>query len=165
MNALANNLLNKKGQFYPYPADITQEQEVLNAFAWVKDNVGLVHVLVNNAGLMKTHLITELKTEDIKAILNVNILGMLIATRETMKIMNENDINGHIININSIAGHSILDYPGISVYTSSKFAVTALTKSLQNEIKKAKRGTKVTVRNIIEFYDLNKPFFMEKVFF
>lgn len=145
MEALANSLSGRKGQFYPYQADMLKEEDVLKAFTWVKDNVGVLHILVNNAGMGGLHLINDFKTEDVTNLIHLNVVSLLVATREALKIMNENNINGHIININSQVGHQVMDYPGIGVYTSSKFAVTALTKSMQNEIKNAKKSTKVTV--------------------
>lgn len=68
-----------------------------------------------------------------KKVLDTNVLGLCIATREAITIMNENDIPGHIIHINSVLGHYVAHLPGINMYPASKFAVTALTETLRQE--------------------------------
>ncbi|CAH2013117.1 unnamed protein product [Acanthoscelides obtectus] len=47
--------------------------------------------------------------------------------------MKEHNIDGHIFNINSIAGHYVLNYPRIEVYTATKHAVTALTELMRKQ--------------------------------
>lgn len=61
--------------------------------------------------------------------------------------MKENDINGHIVHINSIAGHYVpqLPKPVLNVYPASKFAVTALTETLIHELRCEGTIIKVTV--------------------
>lgn len=152
LDSLANNLSGEKGQFFAFPADMTKEEDILRAFSWIKQNVGPVHILINNAGISKPIMFSDFKTDDAKAVLDLNVLSLTVATREALKIMKENKIKGHIININSVAGHSVLDYPGLGVYTASKYAVTALSEALSLEMKRSKLGTKVTVSRIIELF-------------
>lgn len=59
--------------------------------------------------------------------------------------MRENDVDGVIINVNSIFGHSTAPKFPLSVYGASKFAVTALTKILKNELTNIQSRIKVTV--------------------
>jgi NADP+-dependent farnesol dehydrogenase len=61
--------------------------------------------------------------------------------------MKEHDIDGHIVHLNSIAGHVVHNVPSFSVYPASKFAVTALTESLRLELVQQKSRIKVTVSN------------------
>lgn len=44
---------NKGGKYYPMKCDLSQEKEIINVFAWIKENLGGVDVMINNAGLMK----------------------------------------------------------------------------------------------------------------
>lgn len=71
--------------------------------------------------------------------------GLCIATREAIRSMRENDVAGIIINVNSIFGHNIASKFPLSVYGASKFAVTALTKILKNELNNIQSRIKVTV--------------------
>lgn len=79
--------------------------------------------------------------------LDTNVLGLCIATREALKIMNKNGISdGHVIHINSVAGHWVPFFTGISIYSASKHAVTALTETLRQELISKGSKIRVTVR-------------------
>ncbi|RZC38697.1 adh short domain containing protein, partial [Asbolus verrucosus] len=105
------------------------------AFKWITENLGPVHVLVNNAGFGKLGSLLDDDTQMWKSVFNVNVLGLCMATREAVRIMKVNNIKGHIIHINSMGGHKVapLSYE-CNVYTASKFAVTALTETLRLEL-------------------------------
>ncbi|XP_063929818.1 farnesol dehydrogenase-like [Zophobas morio] len=141
----AKKISDKKGKLHAFKCDIRKEEDILKAFDWTTKNLGPVHILINNAdiGSGGKHLL-EGKTEDWKAIFDVNVLGLCIATREAVKIMKENNINGHIVHINSIAGHKLINIPGLNVYPGSKYAVTALTETLRQELNHLGLKIKVT---------------------
>lgn len=62
-----------------------------------------------------------------------------------MKSMRENGVDGHVIHISSIAGHKVVPVPKLNVYFASKFAVTALTETLRQELNSIGSRTKITV--------------------
>ncbi|GLV36692.1 uncharacterized protein CBL_02473 [Carabus blaptoides fortunei] len=94
-----------------------------------------------------TYMVAEKgKTEDWKQVLDTNILGLCICTREAAKSMKENTIDGHIVHINSIGGHWVGNFPRINVYGASKFAVTALTDTLRKEFNS--NGSKIKVTSV-----------------
>lgn len=70
-----------------------------------------------------------------------------MCTREALQDMLKNKVDGHVVHINSIAGHKVTihDPPTASVYPATKHAVTALTESLRQEMAWLKNGIKVTV--------------------
>lgn len=74
-------------------------------------------------------------------------MALCICTREAVKIMRTNGIAGHIIHMNSVAGHKVVAMPKpiFNVYPASKFAVTALTESLRQELRYYGTKIKVTV--------------------
>lgn len=88
-------------------------------------------------------------TEAWKTIFDVNVLGLCIATREAVKSMKENNIDGHIVHINSVVGHQVINYPGLNVYPASKHAVTALTETLRLEFNSLGLKIKITVSALI----------------
>lgn len=143
---LSKELASKKGKLYAVKADLTQEPDILKAFEWVTNNLGLPHILINNAGYsnLNSHL-SDGKTEIWKKIFDLNVLGLCIATREAVKIMKANNINGHIIHINSMSGHRVPIGFRMNVYPASKYAVTALTESLRQELNSFKSKIKVSV--------------------
>ena len=142
---LAKQLKCKKGKLYPLKTDISKEEDILKAFQWTLNNLGPVHILINNAGIMSQTTLMDGDTEKWKSIFDTNVLGLCIATREAVKIMKANEIDGHIVHINSIAGHTVPDFPTVSVYPASKYAVTALTETLRKELTRAGLKIKITV--------------------
>lgn len=80
-----------------------------------------------------------------KSIIDVQVLGLCIATQEAVQNMRANKVDGHIIHMNAIEGHKVTNVPNASVITASKFAVTALTETLRNELNLYKDKIKVTV--------------------
>lgn len=142
---LAKKLESQKGKLYAFKADISREEDILKAFNWVSDNLGPVSILINNAGVVKQTTLIDGDIELWKQLLDTNVLGLCIATREAVRIMKANKIDGHIIHINSIAGHSVPKFPFNSVYPASKHAVTALTETLRQELNHFGSKIKITV--------------------
>lgn len=63
--------------------------------------------------------------------------------------MQKNNIDGHIINVNSVAGHQVPPVPFNNVYPASKHAVTALTETLRHDLKTIGSKIKSTVRKLV----------------
>ncbi|KAJ8931744.1 hypothetical protein NQ314_015276 [Rhamnusium bicolor] len=145
LHELAVKLAGKKGKVYPVKADLSKEEDILNAFKWTKENVGPVHILINNAGTTDRVRLTDASTESYNKIIQLNVIGLCIATREAVRDMKANNVDGHIIHINSVLGHQVLGFPS-SVYSASKFAVTALAETLRLELNSLKSKIKITVR-------------------
>ncbi|XP_023311594.1 farnesol dehydrogenase-like [Anoplophora glabripennis] len=145
LEALASKLSDKKGKIYPVKTDVTKEEDILNAFKWIKENLGPVHILVNDAGILGHTKLADGDTEIWRNSLDVNVLGLSIATREAVRDMRANKVDGHIIHINSILGHQVLDFTGMNVYPACKFAVTALAETLRLELLNSKSKIKITV--------------------
>ncbi|KAL1517897.1 hypothetical protein ABEB36_001601 [Hypothenemus hampei] len=131
---LSQKLSNKKGKLYSLKCDVTKEQEILNAFQWIEENVGHPQILINNAGILQKNTITDGDTAAWKKVFDVNVFGLLIASREIIRILKKNNLPGHIVNINSIAGHIPLNFPVINVYPASKYAVTCITDYTSKEL-------------------------------
>ncbi|KAJ8926283.1 hypothetical protein NQ314_021360 [Rhamnusium bicolor] len=151
---LAEKLADKSGNLYAVKADMTNEDDILQAFEWIKENVGPVHILVNNAGLGCKTTIINGDISSWKKVLDTNVLGLAIASREAVKIMQENNIHGHIVNINSIAGHIVPPLPFQNVYPASKYAVTGFTETLRREF--VAIGSKIKPTDFLESEDVRK---------
>lgn len=148
MQQYADNVANKHsktGNFVPLKCDMTNESDILNSFKFIEENIGPVAILVNNAGLISLNSLIDGDTKRWREILDVNILGLCIATREAIKQMKSNNIAGHIIHINSIEGHKVIFTPVTNIYCASKYAVTALTETLRLELNSIHSKIKVTV--------------------
>ncbi|RZC38502.1 dehydrogenase/reductase SDR family member 11 [Asbolus verrucosus] len=141
---LAKQLKGAKGKLHAVRADMTREEDVLQAFQWVSDHLGPVHILVNNAGVIHQTSLVEGDTEKWRKVFDTNVLGLCVATREAVKAMRAHDVDGHIVHVNSVAGHKVPAFPGINVYPASKHAVTALTETLRQELNQIGAKIKIT---------------------
>lgn len=130
-------------KLFAVQVDLTKTDDILSSFKWITENVGPLHVLINNAGIICNKSIFEADIEHWKKLIDTNLLGLAIATKEAIRIMKSHDINGSIININSIAGHYYLNMPGTTIYQASKFGVTAFTELTRLEL--AREGTKIRI--------------------
>ncbi|KAF5298270.1 hypothetical protein FQR65_LT09781 [Abscondita terminalis] len=139
-----NRLKDEPGKFYYYVADFSKEEDILAAFKWAEKKVGHVHILINNVGVRKPTNLTSGNTELWRNMFDTNFLGLCIASREALKVMIRNNIAGHIINMNSIFGHKVSCGPQTSVYPATKFAVTAVTETLRQELNSIGSKAKVT---------------------
>lgn len=142
---LAERLRGKPGKLHAVRADMTVEADIVAAIEWANDNLGPVHILINNAGLSLPTTLTDGDTEKWRKIIDTNVLGLCIATREAVRNMKKNGIDGHIIHINSVLGHYVHNVPNLNLYSGTKFAVTALTESLRIELNNMKSRIKITV--------------------
>ncbi|XP_014476931.1 PREDICTED: farnesol dehydrogenase-like [Dinoponera quadriceps] len=134
-----------KVEIYPITCDVRKEEDILKVFKWANDKLGGVDVLVNNAGVLWNETIIDGSTEHYRAIMEVNVIGTAICSRELTRSIKKREACGHIININSIAGHyaESLNLP-LSVYCASKYGITGMTHNLRNEISNAKLNIRVT---------------------
>lgn len=141
------------GKLYAIKCDLTQESEIKDAFNWVETNLGGTDILVNNAGIIRTmNLLDSNNSDNLRETIDTNILAVVLASREAFHSMKKRNVNGHIIHINSCAGHKIPYfvgvYPSFNIYPSTKFAVTAMTEVMRQELQNFGTKVKVTVRNI-----------------
>lgn len=143
---LAKKLQGKNGQLYSFRADVSKEEDILAAFKWVKENLGPVNILINNAGFRRDTNLIEGDAKMWEDILDTNVLGLCMGTREAVKDMRANNVDGHIIHINSLVGHKVIYFPQSSVYPASKHAVTALTETLRQELNSI--GSKIKITSI-----------------
>jgi NAD(P)-dependent dehydrogenase (short-subunit alcohol dehydrogenase family) len=113
-----------------FAGDITQPEFVRETFAKVKSTWGRLDVLFNNAGKGAPAMpIEDLPLETWREVVDLNLTAMFVCCQEAIKIMKAQDPRGgRIINNGSISAHA--PRPGSIAYTSTKHAVTGLTKSI-----------------------------------
>ncbi|KEO84649.1 SDR family NAD(P)-dependent oxidoreductase [Tumebacillus flagellatus] len=134
LEAIAAEIKEATGQeAFVMRLDVRHAEEVKAFVAAVKEHFGRIDLLLNNAGLAKGVLpvVEENDTENWDAMLDTNVRGLLLMTREAVPHMIEGG-NGHVINLGSIAGREA--YAGGAVYCASKFAVRAITDALRQEL-------------------------------
>jgi len=114
--------------------DMRVEDDVLRLFDRARERFGGVDVLVNNAGLGRSAPLSSGPTDAWREMLEVNVLGLCIATREAIRDMDRRQVAGHIVHVSSMAGHRVPG-PDSGVYAGTKFAVRALTEGLRQELR------------------------------
>src|SRR3989454_4054952 len=110
--------------------DVTDAKSVRALFAATKQKFGRLDVLFNNAGIGTpgSIMLEDLALEQWQAVVNTNLTGMFLCTQEAFNIMkSETPRGGRIINNGSVSRHA--PRPNSAPYTSTKHAVTGLTRS------------------------------------
>ncbi len=118
--------------------NVTVASEVENLFKQAHEKFGRIDILVNNAGITRDTLIMRMKEEDWDAVINVNLKGVFLCTKEAVKYMMKARY-GRIVNISSVVG--LIGNAGQANYSASKAGVIGLTKSVAKEV--AARGITV----------------------
>jgi NADP-dependent 3-hydroxy acid dehydrogenase YdfG len=121
------------------PTDVTDRDQVRSLVARAEEELGSVEILVNCAGVMYYTLMKNLREEEWERTVEVNCKGALNCVGAVLPRMLERG-RGHIVTISSDAGRKV--FPGLAVYSASKFFVEALSQGLRLET--AGTGLKVT---------------------
>jgi NAD(P)-dependent dehydrogenase (short-subunit alcohol dehydrogenase family) len=130
LNAAAAELSSVGATVIAVPTDVTNEDQVISLFAKTMDQFGRLDVLVNNSGAFDGGPVEDLTLEQWQTVIDVNVTGPFLGSREAFKIMKKQG-GGRIINIGSIAAQK--PRHSSSPYTTSKHAVWGLTQSLALE--------------------------------
>ena len=119
----------RPGRMHPVPTDVTDEASVQALFAATVAEHGRVDLLFNNAGVGSfERTLDEIPLEEWRAVLEVNLTGAFLCTREAFRVMrSQQPRGGRIINNGSISAST--PRPRSAPYAATKHALTGLTKS------------------------------------
>src|SRR3984957_5330842 len=120
----------KGGKAVAVQGDFSKQEDIGKVFAEVKKTFGRLDTLVNNAGVYAFTPLEQVSAEDYHRIFNLNVVGFLLASKESFKYFGPE--GGSIINIGSVV--SSLTPPNSSIYTATKGAVDAITHVLAKEL-------------------------------
>jgi 3(or 17)beta-hydroxysteroid dehydrogenase len=122
--------------------DVTDEAAWKRVFAQAIESFGRVDVLVNNAGIAKSCSPEEQSLDDWRAVLSVNLDGLMLGTKHAIRAMKLNTpVGGSIINMSSVAG--LVGAMHLGAYCASKGGVTIYTKSVALYCAQNKLGIRV----------------------
>ena len=110
--------------------DVKRREDLSNFVKLACGRYGKLDVLVNNAGIAPISLLDDLRVEDWKDMININIMGVLYGIAAALPVFRKQGF-GHFVNILSTAGPRIV--PSMAVYAGSKNAVRAITEGLRQE--------------------------------
>jgi 3-oxoacyl-[acyl-carrier protein] reductase len=114
----------------PLKADVSNSSDVSGIMDSAVKEFGKIEILVNNAGITKDGLLLRMKEEDWDAVINVNLKGTFLCSKEAVKVMARQRY-GRIINIASIV--AFMGNPGQANYSASKAGIVGLTKTIAKE--------------------------------
>ncbi|HVT89662.1 MAG TPA: glucose 1-dehydrogenase [Tepidisphaeraceae bacterium] len=118
------------GRAVAVQANLARPADIHRLFAESREAFGKVDILVNNAGVYEFQPLENITPEHFHKQFDVNVLGLLLTTQEAVKHFGAE--GGNIINISSVAATSAP--PTASVYSATKAAVNAITRSLATEL-------------------------------
>jgi 3-oxoacyl-[acyl-carrier protein] reductase len=119
--------------------DVANTENAAEMVKQVKETLGRLDFLVNNAGVTRDNLILRMKEQDWDEVMNTNLKGAWNFSKAALRVMLRQDGGGSILNISSISGS--VGMPGQSNYSASKAGMIGLTKALAKEV----ASRKVTV--------------------
>jgi len=128
----------KEGTLTPIRCDVTKEDDISAMFDVIRkdSNLGRVDVCINNAGLAHNAPLLTGDPAMWKHMFDVNVLGLLMVTKQSFTLMKENNIDdGHIVLVNTMSGIRVLNNKAAHCYAASKFAVTAIREGIRNELR------------------------------
>lgn len=130
-----------------FEVDVTNIDQIQETAQKVKQEIGVVDVLINNAGIVVGKFFNEHSVADIANTMNINAIGPMYITREFLTDMINQNF-GHICNIASSGG--LISNPKMSVYVASKWALIGWSDSLRLEMKQMNKDVNVTT--IMPYY-------------
>ena len=127
---VVDEITKRGGKAIAVQANVAKKAEVEHLFSSAKKAFGKIDILVNNAGVYEFSPLEEITEEQFHKHFDVNVLGLLLATQEAVKQFDS--AGGSIINISSAV--TSLTPPNTSVYSGTKGAVDAITRTLAKEL-------------------------------
>jgi 3-oxoacyl-[acyl-carrier protein] reductase len=125
------------GKAVAIQADVAKQADIEKMFTAAEKAFGRLDILVNNAGIYEFSPLSDITEEHFHKQFNLNVLGLILSSQAAAKRFDT--AGGSIINISSVV--STLAFPNASVYSGTKGAVDAITRSLASEL--GPRGIRV----------------------
>jgi len=120
-------------RFIHIRADLTQDEEIDMAVSQIKRLVQTIDVIINNAGLLINKPFRDTTPAEIDRVMAVNFRSPTLLIQKLLPLLKP---GSHIMNIGSMGGvQGTMKFPGLSVYSASKGALTILTEALAEELK------------------------------
>ncbi|MGE8001006.1 glucose 1-dehydrogenase [Lysinibacillus sp. NPDC093190] len=155
VNAVVEEVKKAGGEAIAVQGDVTVEADVINLVQTAVKQFGTLDVMINNAGIENPVASHEMPLSDWNRVINTNLTGAFLGSREAIKYYVENDIKGTVINMSSV--HQVIPWPLFVHYAASKGGIKLMTETLALEY--APKGIRV---NNIGPGAINTPINAEK---
>jgi NAD(P)-dependent dehydrogenase (short-subunit alcohol dehydrogenase family) len=131
--AMADTLGKEIPDAVAVPIDLRDVADIKDKISRLYEQVPVIDVLVNNAGISQIMPLPLVEEEDVDLIMDINLKGALFVTKNVIKGMIRNK-TGAIVNLGSLAGNRMLDVP--VTYAMTKAAISGFTQALAVELKR-----------------------------
>jgi NADP-dependent 3-hydroxy acid dehydrogenase YdfG len=131
LETLADRIESGGGDALVVPTDVTEEDDIDSLVETVTDEYGRIDILVNNAGVMLVEPLERASRENLRQMVEVNLLGLMTLTHAVLPVMQDQE-GGHIVNVSSVAGRRTA--ANFSGYNATKFGVNAFTEAVRKEV-------------------------------
>jgi 3-oxoacyl-[acyl-carrier protein] reductase len=129
------------GRAVAVKANLAKKADIDQLFAETRKAFGPIDILVNNAGIYEFSPVEDITEDHYRKQFDLNVLGLTLATQAAVRQFNPK--GGSVINVSSVV--STLGVPGAAIYSGTKGAVDAITRSLAKEL--GPRGIRVNAIN------------------
>ncbi|XP_034108868.1 farnesol dehydrogenase [Drosophila albomicans] len=138
-----------QSRLHAIKCDVGEETSVAAAFDWIEAQLGGIDILVNNAGLLYSGQLLTMEVEQLQHVMQVNLMGVIYCTQRAFRSMQQREVGGHVVLINSLTGHHIINPPGdelqcLNMYPITKHGISALLEVMRQELNGFKTQIKVT---------------------
>ncbi|KAH8414791.1 hypothetical protein KR215_004676 [Drosophila sulfurigaster] len=138
-----------QSRLHAIKCDVGEEASVAAAFDWIEAQLGGIDILVNNAGLLYSGQLLTMEVEQLQHVMQVNLMGVIYCTQRAFRSMQQREVGGHVVLINSLTGHHIINPPGdelqcLNMYPITKHGISALLEVMRQELNGFKTQIKVT---------------------
>jgi all-trans-retinol dehydrogenase (NAD+) len=142
LDKVSKEIINAGGKAFVYKCDVSDKNAVYKTAGRVKKDIGIIDILINNAGVVSGKPFLKCTDEEIMRTMNVNIISHFWTVRSFLPDMIKSD-SGHIVTISSAAG--LIGVSSLADYCASKFAAFGFDESIRMELRKQKiKGVKTT---------------------
>ncbi|HEY4417295.1 MAG TPA: glucose 1-dehydrogenase [Verrucomicrobiae bacterium] len=148
------------GKAVAVQGDVSKKVDIERLFVETKKAFGQLDVLVNNAGIYEFAPLEQVTEEHFHKQFNLNVLGLILTTQEALKYFSP--AGGSVINLSSVVGVNPL--PSAAVYSATKAAVDAITKSLAKELGSKKIRVNSINPGMVETEGVHTAGFLETEF-
>jgi 3-oxoacyl-[acyl-carrier protein] reductase len=123
-------IIREGGKAIAVHANVSLQSDIHSLFSETLKAFGHVDILINNAGIYEFAPLEDITSEHFYNMFNLNVLGLLLVSKEAAKHFGAS--GGSIVNISSVV--STMGFPNVTVYSATKAAVDAITRSLSKEL-------------------------------
>ncbi len=127
---VAQEIINAGGQAEVFQANLSNSDDAKELLKEVKNKLGVIDILINNAGITKDGLVLRMKDDDWQDVINTNLTSAFLLSKTALRGMLKNKW-GRIVNISSVVG--ISGNAGQANYIAAKAGLIGLTKALAKE--------------------------------